>query len=410
MMSGRGGYMKRIANDVFLSVISMGISTGILQIIIYPLISSYTSIEEFGLLLTTMGLVNVIAVVFGGSLNNTQLIDKRYYNSDNSFFGDFKRVFFTWQPLIVALTFLILLLPFFSLSWVKIAQIIILVVLTTARSYLPVLWRLQLSYDRILWHSMITSIGYILGSVIFIELPIIGWPSIFIIGEFFSLLYLLVKTQFIHYSLSKSDNYKRINKDYISLLSSNIVANTLTYFDRFILQGLMGAEEVSIFFAASIFGKLSSLILQPISGVMLSYLSRKDDKEKKKYFSLFLLLSVSSGVLLFLISLILSPIMVKILYPTLYTESIKIMTLSNLSVIILIVGSLLQPIILKFSKLYWQNVVQTIYAISFASLGYFLTMKYQLVGFVVASLTSNIIRFCLFAIVGYISIWREKND
>ena len=205
-------------------------------------------------------------------------------------------------------------------------------------------------------------------------------------------------------------NFKKINRDFLNLFLSNIVANILTYFDRFLLQALLGPTEVSIYFAASIFGKLSSMVLQPISGVFLSYLSRENSDKKKKYYLYFLLASIGFGVMLFCISLIFSPIFVNILYKNLYVEAKQYMTLANLSTIILITGSLLQPVLLRFSNLVWQNIIQLVYAASFIILGYLLMKSYGMMGFVIASLVSNSIRFILFVIVGYFSIWRNEDD
>lgn len=402
--------MKKMTGDIFLNVFSLGISTAILQLAVYPIISFKLPTGEFGMLLTIMGVINIIAVVFGGSLNNTQLIDKKLYTDNYKYYGDFKRILYCYLIFIFFSSCFILVLPFFRLNYVSIFLLVVLIILTTLRSYLPVLWRITLSYDKVLKHSIITAVGYIIGILIFLSTNSIQWPVVFLIGEIFSTCYLFRKTNFLSFKITKSSNYIKVNQDYLNLFSANIVANILTYFDRFILQGLLGSDEVSIFFAASIFGKLSSLMLQPIAGVVLSYLSREDDGRKKRYFSIFTIMSLVSGIVLFGISIIFSPILVKILYPILYIDAVKIMNLSNLSSIILIVGSLFQPIILKFSKLYWQNVIQLFYAISFVLLGFYLTDRFQLIGFVYASLVSNIVRLLGFVLVGYFSIWREKND
>ncbi|HFD1796239.1 TPA: hypothetical protein QFP13_002525, partial [Enterococcus faecium] len=64
-----------------------------MQLVVYPMISSFVPIGEFGYILTLMGLVNVISVVVGGSLNNVQLINRTYYLNEEDYYGDFKRLF-----------------------------------------------------------------------------------------------------------------------------------------------------------------------------------------------------------------------------------------------------------------------------------------------------------------------------
>lgn len=388
----------------------MIVNTGTLQLVLYPVISSVLTIERFGNVLTIMGLVNVISVVFGGSLNNTQLIDRKFYKSNTNFFGDFKTIYSLYLFPIILFSLFLLSLPFFSLSIIERILIILLIVLTSIRSYLPVYWRIDLEYNFILKHSVITALGYLAGCILVKLNNDLSWVWAFILGELFSMIYLFAKTGFLKVEFKKSKNLKKVNTDFINLMSSNIVANIMTYFDRFVLQALIGSKEVSIFFAASIFGKLTSIVLQPISGVILSHLSRQEDKNQKRYFAGFVTFSLVSGLLLFIVSLLLSPFLVKILYSNLYGEAKGIMNLANLSAILLVMGSLLQPLLLKFLKLYWQNIIQIIYALVFAVLGYWLTKEYRLTGFVYASLISNAVRYISFLLIGYFKLWRKNHD
>ncbi|MFZ4869894.1 hypothetical protein ACOYX3_10855 [Enterococcus entomosocium] len=400
---------KKIINDVLLNILALAISTVILQLIIYPTISANVSISSFGKILTIMGGVNVISVVLGGSLNNAQLVNQKIYKEEKYFYGDFKFMARIYFFIFLVMYVVAMLFPLINLNLLGKIQLLILILLTSLRAYLPVFWRIKLNYKLIMWHSVFTATGYIIGSLVFSHTKD-NWLITFLVGEIFSFLFLLKNTQFLSYKVTKSQNFKKINRDFLNLFSSNIVANILTYFDRFLLQALLGPTEVSIYFAASIFGKLSSMVLQPISGVFLSYLSRENSDKKKKYYLYFLLASIGFGVMLFCISLIFSPIFVNILYKNLYVEAKQYMTLANLSTIILITGSLLQPVLLRFSNLVWQNIIQLVYAASFIILGYLLMKSYGMMGFVIASLVSNSIRFILFVIVGYFSIWRNEDD
>ncbi|EEV61051.1 lipopolysaccharide biosynthesis protein [Enterococcus faecium] len=399
-----------IISDISLNIFSITITTGIMQLVVYPMISSFVPIGEFGYILTLMGLVNVISVVVGGSLNNVQLINRTYYLNEEDYYGDFKRLFILSLFISMAVSLLILGTNVFNILLINKLLLLLVILFTTLRAYLTVYWRIELNYRFILYHSITTSIGYLVGTyLVKISIPSL-WPLAFLSGEIFSAIYLFFKTDFFQRKLSKSNNFIKIKRDYVNLLSSNIVSNILIYFDRFILQGTLGAKEVSIYFAASVFGKLSSMILQPISGVFLSYLSREDKDSKKKYFVLFLSITVISGVILFVISIIFSPILVRVLYSELFEDAMPFMNLANLSSILLTIGSLFQPVLLKFTKLYWQNVIQILYAVLFIMLSLFLINKYQLIGFVYASLFANLFRLLLFILVGYFSIWRNKNN
>lgn len=125
-----------------------------------------------------------------------------------------------------------MIFPLINLDLLGKIQLLILILFTTLRAYLPVFWRIELNYKLIMWHSVFTATGYIIGSLIFSHTKD-NWLITFLVGEIFSFLFLLKNTQFLSYKVTKSQNFKKINRDFLNLFSSNIVANILTYFVDF---------------------------------------------------------------------------------------------------------------------------------------------------------------------------------
>jgi len=402
---------KSFIGDISLNIFSLVLSTGVTQLIIYPIISSQLSTSEFGFILTIMGIINVIAVVVGGTLNNVQLIDKSNYLNNKDFLSDFKRLFIMGILAVSVILTVTSIVGLDNKNFLSNLMVLIIVILTTLRAYAPVYWRIELNYKNIFYHSLISSTGYLFGTLIFYFFLSDYWEISFLIGEFFSTIYIFKRTIFGKIKIiTKSTEFRKSKNDYFILMSSNIVSNSLVYFDRFILQVAIGSAEVSVYFAASIFGKLASMVLQPISGVFLSYLSREGKEDKKKFYLFFLVLSLSSGTILYILSLIFSPFMIRLLYSNLYDMAEPIMNYANLSSILMIIGSLFQPVLLKYSKLSWQNVIQVIYASLFVFLSWFLISRSGISGFVQASVISNFVRLLLFISIGYYSIWRKEND
>ena len=83
---------KRIAGDFALSLAASFISTGVLQILLYPFLAKYLSAEEYGIALTIMGVGNTISSAFGGSLNNARLLQNTTYEN-RKLQGDFPVLF-----------------------------------------------------------------------------------------------------------------------------------------------------------------------------------------------------------------------------------------------------------------------------------------------------------------------------
>ena len=79
---------KKIVADFGINIIASGILTIMLQIVIYPLLASRYSDLEYGTILTIMGIMNIIIVTLGNSLNNVRLIQNKEY-LDKNVTGDF---------------------------------------------------------------------------------------------------------------------------------------------------------------------------------------------------------------------------------------------------------------------------------------------------------------------------------
>ena len=65
--------------------------TGILQIVVYPFLGSHMSADSYGLFLTLIGIVNIISVTLGNSLNNVRLLRDTTYK-ENKTTGDFNLI------------------------------------------------------------------------------------------------------------------------------------------------------------------------------------------------------------------------------------------------------------------------------------------------------------------------------
>ena len=76
---------KTIYKDFFINILASGIVTCVLQILIYPMLGQNFNIMDYGLLLTIMGVVNIIASAFGNSLNNTRLLKNNLYKNPGDF-------------------------------------------------------------------------------------------------------------------------------------------------------------------------------------------------------------------------------------------------------------------------------------------------------------------------------------
>ncbi len=388
---------KKVIKDLMLNMIGYFVLTAILQLIIYPILSSGMPITQFGSLLTLMGIANAIAGIFGNSLNNIKLINQDYYKQNN--FKDFA-IIINKVAVITVVSMVIVTITFHKqLNNLETVFLIVTTVFLMLRSYMNVYYRIQLDYFKIIKHLAVTALGYMLGLIIFRYIKI--WPLVFCLGEVFAFIYAYRTTDFKLEKKVKSDKFDKIQKEYIQLATSNCISNLLLYLDRLLINPILGASNVALYYIASVVGKTIGIVMNPITSILLTYLAKIKSKNSKKIFYILSLTSIIMGISIYLISIPLTPIIVRILYSGDYLLAKPYFNFANLSVIIMICGTIINPLLLKNAPMWWQNVIQIVYCIIYLGGSILLMIKWGVYGFCIAGIIANSIKFIMMEIVAY---------
>jgi capsular polysaccharide synthesis protein len=395
----------KIIKDLSLNIIGSFIMTGITQIIIYPFLSNRLGTIAFGSLLTLIGLSNAIGVIFGSSLNNIRLL-KQHKHEELGKKGDFRRLLLISQIFIAISIILISIIFKGQITVIESITLILVTIFTMYRVYMNVYYRIDLNYTYILLHMVITAIGYVIGIVLFSFISI--WPIVFLCGEIAAFIFALLTTSFKNENYEKTLLYNETKKEFIQLALSNTMANLLLYLDRLIINPILGAANVSIYFVASIVGKTLGIVLQPLSSIILTYISKIEKVNKRKLFTAMVSVIIVFGGISYILSIPITPIITKVLYRDSYLQAKPFYNISNLSVILMIMGNLIQPMILKYCPIIWQSIVQGIYTITYVFLVIILMNKYGLMGFCIGAAIANLIRLIIFLVVGYINVFNIK--
>lgn len=255
---------------------------------------------------------------------------------------------------------------------------------------------------------IVTSLGYIIGLLLSNFFG--NWILAFLTGELFSSIYLIMTTDFVREEISITSRFKNVSYDYAQLTISNISGNLLLYLDRLLINPILGSSQVAVYYAASIVGKMMGIIIQPLTGVFLSYIARSDKNSGWIHFKKTFFLSVISAIGIYVITIVSAPFLIKLLYTDLYENAINIYKLANLGAIIQVCGNLLQPVLFKYCKLWWQNILQLVYAITYITLGIYLMNEQGLYGFAYAVIISNSIKYIMMVLIGYTNLKPKLNN
>lgn len=381
---------KKIATDMLLNIIATAIPTITLQLLILPRLARYMSDEKYGLLVTVLAILNVVPSTMGNTLNNIRLI----YGGEcvEGKAEDYNVILLILAILNLCVVGLFSWIYEKTITFTSLLLTLIASTLWLCREYYIVTFRIKINYVFIVISNILMVIGYAIGFEIF---KIKGhWQYIYIFGNLLCLIFITCKSNLYREPIKISKEFKRISWQTALLFFSNILTRITTYADKLLIFPILGGATVSVYYAATLFGKVVSLAIMPVSSVMLSYLSKekvKDDDAFKKTF-------VSSAIVClvgYLGCLLISRPVLSMIYPQFVDEAMQYVIWTTGTVVISALISVLNPFVLKFFDMKWQMAINGGAAITYIILSMGLLSVWGLTGFCIGALLTNILKLGL---------------
>lgn len=390
---------KRIAGDFVLSLAASFISTGVLQILLYPFLAKYLSAEEYGIALTIMGVGNTISSAFGGSLNNARLLQNTTYE-DRKLQGDFP-VLFAIFSIASAIAFGGYLTLTGAMSSLTVILLLGFALFATIRGYASVAFRVMINYSKNLVLNVIVGAAEILGIlVLYLSKEHALWPVPFLLGELCGVIYLLLSCNIFREKFCFTPLVSDTCKKTFVLFVTTLIANLILYLDRLLLLPVLGGEAVSTYTVASFFGKSLGVLVTPLAGVLLSYYAQKDfEMTARRYWKINLSMIAFSAVF-FLFCAVAGQFGTGVFYPTLIDAARPYILLANLASVINVTSNMVQPAVLKFAPTRWQLIIQVLYGCIYLVVGVFSASRYGLMGFCVSATVAAVIKIGFLLMVG----------
>lgn len=380
---------KKFLFDSLLNIISTALPLIVLQLIALPIAGSILGSENFGVIITTISIFTVISFPLGNVLNNVRLLRNEKYKQEE-LIGDYNYILMG-SSIFSALMMIIISIVFIErLELYNLILLVLIVLISLTREYLVVSYRIELNFKRIFINNIILSIGYIIGVFLFSITEI--WEFIYLTGYLFSMIYLVKTTPLLSESVVKTKMFRDTFDKFKILYSSSLLNNILNNADKILLLPFLGANMVSIYYTASIFGKVITMFFNPINGVILSYLVKLEGIRQKLLLRAFILMSLM-GVLGYFLIVFLSPLFFNYFYPGWAKESSELINITAATAIIGVFSSIFLPLNLRYNNLRWQVYISGSNLIFFFLIAYYLTSLHGLFGFTIAVLLSTAYRF-----------------
>lgn len=383
---------KKLLIDVFWSISALVLMNGVMQLFVYPQLNHRLGAERFGDVLYVMGVIAVFAPSVGSAVNNTRLVRRREYTVEN---GD--ALLSIGIMLIPSLAvFLWMTHGFFSTAGQWVAAVGLLLA-TALRYYGDAEFRMSLFYKGYFLYYCAISIGYIAGVGLYRLTD--NWMLAFLPGELLCFLYVLWRGH-IYRPLRRSENQWSFFRHAATLAVSYLFYNAVLNMDRVLLQGLMGGKSVTVFYVASLLGKTLALLVVPLNGIIIGYLTKGTQKITRKAYLFTSVAVVVVGAVLYGAICVVMPWFARTFYRDVAEEILALAPLANLSQIACFSSSLLLTVMLTFCSERWQLLTQGSYVVVFLLLATLGANHSGIQGFVMGVLIANLLRLAFVCALG----------
>ncbi|MDY3017345.1 MAG: hypothetical protein SOR79_09380 [Blautia sp.] len=385
---------KKIVSNTAYTIGGALLMNGVLQVLVYPLLNRFMGSDQLGELLYLMGLVAILCPSVGQALNTSRLVVGRDYQVKN---GDYNILLLLFGGVGTAVT---LMVGKNSMTSVSVIFWTVLLLMTTIfRYYGDVEYRLNLNYRNYFNYYAVLTGGYVAGFGLYLLTK--NWFLVFVTGEVAALIYLAATGTVFHGFFKRSSWFGTAFQRGGFLVVSYLITNLTLNIDRLVLEHLIGHLAVTQYYVTSLIGKTLVLLVAPVNTIIISYLTRNQERMGRKQFLQFTGIGVGVSLVFFIGSQIGTPLFVWLFYGDLY-ESVKgMMTVVNLSQILGVLSAYLFIVVLTFTEEKWQLILQIFHLVIITALVLLFTKNSGIMGFAEAVLIANAIRVAAVILLGF---------
>ena len=391
---------KVFVSDMVLNMIGFGIYIFSQQILLLPILAKNVEDVVYSSLVLYLSILNVVCNVTGGELGNVRLVRNSDYKAKN-IMGDFSRILLFISPIIAVIVFPILI--YLKYSWIGSIVLILTILMANIRLYSTCYYRLEQKYYKVILQNVCYLAGIIVSLVVYKFTQNIY--LILFIPELISIIYALFNSDLLKMKLVKTTEMLRTIKKFAQLGIVSFLTNLMAYFDKFLIYPMFGAGMVAIYYACNSMSKITSLITNPMSSVILSWVSKSNDnKNKNRILKLTIFTNIPVILIVTLVTIPCTYIALKILYSQYLEGGIGLIIPIAITSGFGTAATLTKSVLLKYvdtNKLLGSYII---YFVVLTSLGFFMSKTWGLTGFAIANLISRIILCIMFIMLLVITI------
>ncbi len=399
--------MKRLTSyslDLTYSVAAVVCMHGMLQLVVYPYLSFKMGAAEFGIALSLLAVVSIMASTFGTGANYARVIASVRQKHDN---GDYNVFLLVIAALSVPVAAVSLVCIDSFRPW-AFAGFLLLMIVSILRYYGDVNFRLDVNFKGFFIYYVWIALGYLAGVGLY---EITGsWLVIIVLGETTALLYVGWRGFIFKKPLFRKSRHFVENVKAMSLLSaSNFIVAVILNVDKLLILKFVGALEVTVFFTATLIGKIVALLTVPLNGVVISHLARYQGGFTRKNFLFVIFAMLAAGIAIIAAGVGFSYLFIRVMYPDVFEAAKPYFFAGNAGQVFYFISGTLMVVVLRFTKEKYQLYMNVIYGVIFVCAVVPSVAYWGLPGIIYALLVVNVLRFIIAAGTGMILI-KDGNE
>ena len=387
--------VKAFASDMVYSIAALVVFNGVIQLLVNPYLTNEMGASAFGVILSIQSVVSIMASSFGTGANYSRMVVSTKLHEVK---GDYN-IFLSLISLISLVVTLVMLLVFKELNPVMYISAAVLMIASIFRYYGDVNFKLALNYKGYFVYYTVLAAGYVIGTLTYRISH--SWGAALCLGEILATLFVIWKGNIYQRPLmERSDRFAHHMKSVWILSSAYLISGIIMNADRILIMLFIGSAEVTVFYTATLIGKIVAMLTSPLNGVVIGYLSKYDGRLTRK-----IMLALSGallvvGLLVSLASIIVSDIFVKMMYPDIYAQAQPLFFLANAGQVFFFISESLMVVVLRFTGEKLQVYLNAAYAVVFFAATIPAVIFGGLWGIALAILVINIVRFAAVTLVG----------
>ena len=398
-MIGRAlGKHRRLISDSVYSLMGLVLMNAVAQIVVFPLYARKFGNVGYGDLQYLMAYVNVLAVSIGSAANYARMVSPRAEREGNA--GDYNVLLVLVS--LIGLPFTYLVWRFGGAPMDKSTTVcyFLLFVAMTFRYYADVAYKITLRYRSYFVYYAVIAVGYGIGAILVSKTGI--WPLGLLVGEALGVVYAYLTSGLLHRrGLTLSPAWRSTLRAVLILFLSEGVANLILNVDRILLKLLIGASAVTVYYLATLVGKVMAVVAAPLNGVLIGYLTRYEGKFTRRAMRYLALGSLAAVAILTGLCTLGGIVALWLLYPTELASVKEFLWLGSLAQVLYVVSGVVMVVLIRFAKKSYQVAINAVFGVCFFGLGISATLTFDLWGFAVAMVIACAVRFLLAILLGY---------